>query len=104
MKKAQLDYIGIALGVVRLVSYAAVTVGAFGLIGVVGTSDLESEIGQVLHPQSWYFWMMAKYIAVIAVGACVGSSTKPLWRWIRRTNYFYELGKRTYNSGKLQEN
>lgn len=103
MKKAQLDYIGITLGVVRLVSYAAVAVGAFGLIGVVGTSDLESEIGQILHPQSWYFWMMVRYIAVIAVGACVGNSMKPLWRWIRRTNYFYELGKHTYNSRKLQE-
>lgn len=103
MKKAQLDHIGIALGVVRLAGYATAAVGALGLIGVVGTSDLEAEIGKILHPQSWYFWMTVRYMAFIAVGACAAKSMKPICRWIRRTNYFYELGKHTYNSRRIQE-
>lgn len=103
MKKAQLDYIGVALGVIRLAGYTAAAIGAFGLVGVAGTSDLEAELGQILHPQSWYLLMIIRYSVVIAVGSCVGKSMKPIWKWIRRTNYFYELGKHTYNSRKLQE-
>lgn len=103
MKRAQLDRIGVACGVVRLISYAAAVIGAVGLIGVVGTSDLESELGYILHPSSWYFLRTVGFLALTVISFSLGKSMKPIWKWIRRTNYFYELGKYTYNSRKLQE-
>lgn len=42
----------------KVLRYAGATLMGFGffyILGVAGTSDFESEIGQILHPSSWYW-------------------------------------------------
>ena len=97
MTRKGLHQINIALGITRLVGMGTIAVGAFICIGTVGTSDLEAELMTILHPYSWYVLHEAIGMGLVMVGLGVVKSCRPLWRWIKRTNYIWELGKRAYH-------
>ena len=104
MTRKGLDRINIALGITKMLGIGTMAAGAIVCIGTVGTSDLEAEMREILHPFSWYVLHEAIGIGLIMVGFGVERSCLPLWRWIKRTNYIWELGKRTYNERRNRTN
>lgn len=96
MTRKGLHRINIALGITRLVAVGTMFAGGFLVIGTVGTSDLEAELMEILHPWSWYVAHIAMGVGLVLLGMGVYKSCYPLWKWIKRTNYIWELGKKEY--------
>lgn len=56
----------------KVLRYAGATLMGFGffyILGVAGTSDFESEIGQILHPSSWYWIHGLIGLALMGIGS-----------------------------------
>lgn len=56
----------------KVLCYLGVTligIGFFYLLGVAGESDYESEIGQILHPSSWYWIHGLIGVTIMAIGS-----------------------------------
>lgn len=96
MTRKEMDRINLGLGIMRRTGQVLLIVGFVGALGIVGTSDLETELGEILHPSEWYTRMICIYMLITAAGAVLAGIAKPIYRWIRRVNYFYELGMDVY--------
>lgn len=96
MNRKQINRLSLGLGIMRRIGQILIVVGFIGAVGVVGTSDLEAEIGEILHPNSWYTTMTLIYLAVITLGYFLASIAKPIYKKIRKINFFYELGVLLY--------
>ena len=98
MTKKALNRVNLGLGIVRRLSQSAVVIGATALVGLVGQSDFEVETYQNLHSFEWFCKWELRWLVVIFVGLFLSKAVMILWKYIKRVNYFYELGK-YYSTG-----
>lgn len=96
MTRKALDRVNLGLGIVRRIGQLTTLVGTVAVIGLVGQSDYETETYQVLHSFEWFTKWMIIWMLVALGGFLLSRGMVMLWRYIRRVNYFYELGKSVY--------
>lgn len=98
MSKKTMDIIAIVLGIIRKLGPVMMLAGFLWMIGIAGTSDLEAEIGEILHSNSWYIINSLKALTLFAAGfGCYGYAY-PIYRAIKRANRNYIV--RCYNEIK----
>ena len=93
MSKKCMEFLGVVCGILKLAGPVMMFIGFFWMIGIAGISDFESEIGEILHPFSWYLVQIIKASAFTAVGYILDKYMVSFYRWIRRTNRRYIINR-----------